>query len=146
MHGAIEWPDIHEGVMSKVPGLLPWIHAATSTTPPHPLGVQITTRDNTEANNDTGTGPRLPHVQPAIPNGDPRRLGNGRSHPQTQYPEGIIYSYQDDVTLVAHPDALATCAILMVQELKKAWNSTSTTPGFGMVSRWRGNRTPCGAR
>ena len=32
-HGAIEWPAIHEAVLERVPDLLPWIHAATSTSP-----------------------------------------------------------------------------------------------------------------
>ena len=57
-----------------------------------------------------GLGKSCPHFQPAIPSGDHDALETAEATLNTQVPDGIVYAYQDDVTLVAHPDALATCA------------------------------------
>ena len=106
--GAIEWPAIHEAVMEKLPALLPWIHAATSTTPM--MECRLADGDTLRPTMTRGLGQGCPMSSLLFPVAIHDALATAEATVRNHDPTGRVYAYQDDVSLAAHPNALAAAA------------------------------------
>ena len=107
-HGAVEWPAIHEGVLENVPNLLPWIHAATSTSPL--LECRLQDGDVLRPVMTRGLGQGCPMSSLLFPVAIHDALRATEALVRQTDGSGRVYAYQDDIDVLGHPAAMGHAA------------------------------------